>query len=194
MDANDTGNLVYLVLLGAIITMYYLVSQRGNLGRVFRQALLWGLIFTGAIAAAGFYQSVIQNQGTRQAIYSQDGGQVEVTKSRDGHFHLTLDVNATPVEFVVDTGASGIVLSARDARRVGLDPDRLAYLGTASTANGTVRTARIMLDDVALGPIRDRRLPAWVNEGAMKNSLLGMSYLSRFDRIEISGNKLILSR
>lgn len=193
MDADSLAELIYLILLGSVIGMYFLISSRGNLNKVAQQAILWGLIFVGAIAAAGLYQRFEDSALNRQAVFS-DQGRVEVPKGRDGHFHLTLVVNDVEVPFVVDTGASGIVLSAADAQRIGFAPETLAYLGTANTANGQVRTARVTLDNITLGPITDRKVRAWVNEGQMDSSLLGMSYLSRFDRIEITGNRLVLER
>jgi len=105
-----------------------------------------------------------------------------------------LDVNGTPVDFVVDTGASQVVLSQFDARRVGLDPTALNYLGIANTANGQVRTAAVTLDTVTLGGYRDEDVRAVVNGGEMNGSLLGMTYLSRYDSISITDGELILSR
>ena len=102
---------------------------------------------------------------------------MEVPRAFDGHYYLTLDLNGVPVDFVVDTGATDMVLTRADAARIGLDPDALAYTGVAGTANGQVRTARVRLDEVSLGGILDRNLPASVNEGVMDTSLLGMSYL-----------------
>jgi aspartyl protease family protein len=52
----------------------------------------------------------------------------------------------------------------------------------------------VVLDRVALGPIEDRNLRASVNGGQMEQSLLGMAYLDRFDRIEIANDRLILTR
>ena len=98
------------------------------------------------------------------------------------------------VNFVVDTGATDVVLSEVDARRVGLDPEGLIYSGRASTANGIVRTARVRLEDVSVGGFDEGSLRASVNEGALETSLLGMSYLQRFERIEIRGDRLILER
>jgi aspartyl protease family protein len=103
-------------------------------------------------------------------------------------------VNGEPVRFVVDTGATQIVLSKSDARRVGLDVDDLVYLGRAYTANGEVRTAPVKLDTVSIGPIKDSNVRAVVNDGAMEGSLLGMEYLQRFSSVEIGGGKLILTR
>ena len=76
----------------------------------------------------------------------------------------------------------------------GIDIDRLIYSGRATTANGEVRTASVRLDEVALAGAVDRDLRAVVNGGEMRESLLGMSYLSRFERIEIAEGRLVLER
>jgi aspartyl protease family protein len=98
------------------------------------------------------------------------------------------------VQFVIDTGATDIVLSHSDAQRVGLQLENLAYVGRAMTANGEVRTAPVRLDSIALGPVKDTHIPAWVNQGEMGHSLLGMSYLQRWSKIEIGGGALVLTR
>ena len=48
------------------------------------------------------------------------------------------------------------------------------------------------LDEVAIGPVTFNRVRVAVNGGEMSGSLLGMSFLNRFDRIEITGNRLRL--
>jgi aspartyl protease family protein len=94
----------------------------------------------------------------------------------------------------MDTGASGIALSRRDAGRLGLDTKDLRYTGLFSTANGMVRAAPVTLDSVQIGPLSANAVSAWVNEGDLDQSLLGMSYLSTLGRIEIKGDTLILER
>lgn len=195
MTADDIGRLTYLVLLGAVLLAYVLIANRDRLGQVVRSALLWGLIFLGAIAAVGLWQDVRDQVRPQQAVMTDAAGtRIEVPRAPDGHYYLTLDIAGTPVRFVVDTGATDMVLSRADARRVGIDLDGLRYSGRAITANGSVRTARVRLPEVALGRIVDRDVTAWVNEGEMDLSLLGMGYLQRFSRIEIERNRLILTR
>ncbi|AVO39383.1 retropepsin-like aspartic protease family protein [Pukyongiella litopenaei] len=193
MSNIEIGNLVYLLLLGAVLLSWAFVQNRRNLGRLAQQAIAWGLIFLGTIAAIGLWDDI---RGTVQPSLATvtEGNRVEVPRARDGHYYLTLEVNGTPVRFMIDTGASQVVLTRRDAERVGIAPGDLAYSGRANTANGTVRTAPVVLDDIALGPIRDRGVPAAVNEGEMDESLLGMSYLQRWGRIEIGGGALVLTR
>ena len=113
-------------------------------------------------------------------------------RQSDGHFYATLDVNGAPVRFVVDTGATGIVLSRRDAEQAGFDIDALVFSGRARTANGPVQTAFVRLDTLEFAGRRDAGLRASVNGGQLDTSLLGMDYLGRFDRIEISGQTLRL--
>ncbi len=193
MSAMDTGQLIYLVMLLAAVVFWFVVANRNSMGRVMQHAALWGLIFLGAIAAVGLWGDIRQTVVPRQAVFS-DQGRIEVPRSPDGHYYLTLDVNGHPTRFVVDTGATSIVLLEADARAAGIDPARLNYSGTAMTANGAVRTARVVLDEIGFEEMTDRRVTAFVNEGEMAESLLGMSYLQRFDRLEISGGRLILER
>jgi aspartyl protease family protein len=103
-----------------------------------------------------------------------------------------MQLNGAPIDFVVDTGATEMVLSLEDARRAGLDPDRLAFVGSARTANGTVSTAWTTIDEVAIGPVTFENVRVAVNAGDMRGSLLGMSFLDRFDRVEIQGDRLRL--
>jgi len=98
------------------------------------------------------------------------------------------------VEFVVDTGATDVVLTREDAQRAGIDLASLAYTGRAMTANGMVRTASARVDEISLGDTRDTGLRVSINEGEMPQSLLGMTYLRRFSRIEIANDTLILTR
>lgn len=193
MTSDDIGQLIYLVLLISVIGGYFLLSNRLNLGQTLRQAMLWGLIFLGMIAAYGLWQDVQRELLPQQAVFADDA-RVEVPRGPDGHYHLRLEANGVPVDFIVDTGATDIVLSKEDAARIGFDLNELVYTGLANTANGTVRSARVWLDTLDLSGITDRNVSAWVNEGELFGSLLGMAYLSRYDRISIENNILVLER
>jgi aspartyl protease family protein len=193
VTGDQTASLIYLLVIGTVIALSHLVANRRNLSRVARQAALWGLIFLGTIAAVGLWPTIRDTVVPRQAVL-QDGRQITVPMSADGHFYLTLDLNGVPVRFVVDTGATEIVLSAQDAARIGLDPASLNYSGRAMTANGMVETAPVRLETVALGPVVDQGVRAVVNRGELAESLLGMSYLRRFQRLEIAGGQLLLER
>ena len=193
MDGDNIGRLFYLILLAIAVGGWFFAENRQSLGKTARQAAAWGLIFVGVIAGVGLWSDIQGDIMPSRAIVT-DAGQIEVPQANDGHFYLTLRLNNTPVQFMVDTGASAIVLSREDAERAGLDPDGLSYLGRAQTANGEVRTASTRVDEVALGDIVDRNVRVSVNGGAMDGSLLGMTYLSQFEKVEIEGRRLILTR
>lgn len=193
MTDIEAGRLIYLVLLGGALIAYMVIANRGQLGGMLRAALLWALIFIGVVAAVGLWEDTRQTVAPSRAV-SFGEGQAEVPRDPSGHYFVTLEIQGTPVRFVVDTGATHMVLSRRDAERVGIDPETLVYTGRAQTANGTVRTARVSLGEVVFGQFVDTDVTAWVNEGEMELSLLGMSYLSRFERIEIERGRLVLTR
>ena len=193
MDAMDWGQLGYLALLAAALVFWFIVHNRQSLGKLMQQMAAWVLIFIAVIAVIGLWDDIRQTVLPTQAVFA-DEDRIEVPRRPNGHYYLTLMINETPVDFVVDTGATDVVLSHEDARRIGLDVDNLAYIGRAKTANGEVRTAPVRLETVELGPVVDHDLPAWVNEGDMFNSLLGMTYLQRWGKIEIGGGSLVLTR
>lgn len=192
MDTDRIMQITYLTLLGGAIAVSYFVSQRGQMGKMAQQASIWGLIFVGVIAAAGMWGDIRQSVAPQQSVMTE--GQIVLPRQADGHFYARLDVNGRPLTFMVDTGASQIVLSAADAAAVGIDKDTLRYLGQASTANGTVRTAQVTLDSVSLGGVTQADVRAVVNQGDMAGSLLGMSYLRNFSNIQITADDLILTR
>lgn len=192
MTGDDIARLAYLGLLGLGIAGYYLTQRRENMGQTAQYAALWGLIFVGVIAAYGMWNDITRTAAPDQFLTAD--GQIEVPISRDGHFHLTLAVNGVPIDFLVDTGASQIVLSQADARRAGIALDDLAYLGSAQTANGVVRTAGVRLDTLALEGITDFDVRAVVNGGEMDGSLLGMAYLGQFQNVIFLQDRLLLTR
>ena len=192
MSSDQTADAIYLSLLGGALLLSYLLASRINIGKMLQQMGIWVLIFMGAIAVIGMWPEIQRTITPRQSVV--DGTTIVLPRARDGHYYLTLDINNVPVEFVVDTGASQVVLTQYDAKRIGLNPSSLSYLGTASTANGTVRTAAVRLDTVSLAAITDTNVRAVVNDGQMFGSLLGMTYLSNFDSITIKDGQLILSR
>lgn len=193
MSGDDTGRLIYLVLLACAVGGWFLTQNRESIGKVMQQALIWGFIFLGVVAGYGLWNDV-QRQSASGQMLQLGNGQISVPRQPDGHYYLTLALNGENIRFVVDTGASDMVLTKKDARRIGLDVDALNFIGTASTANGTVRTAPVRLSTVRLGDVTDTDVYASVNGGDMDGSLLGMGYLERWGRIEISGGELRLTR
>lgn len=192
MASEDIPRLIYLIALLCLVGGYFLRDQRHNMGQMGRYAVIWAAIFLVAIVAAGLWSEITRNMAPRQLVLQT--GAIEVPRAADGHFYLTLDVNGVPTRFVVDTGATTIVLTHADAVAAGIDTNALIFLGRADTANGRVETAPVRLETLTLAGIEDTNVRAVVNGGEMRESLLGMSYLSRFSRLEIAEGRLVLER
>ena len=187
---DDLAQFLLILVLGTAVAGWLFTENRG-FGRVMKMSISWGLIFFATIAAIGLWDDTSRTISPKQSVL-EDGARIEVPRDPSGHFTLVVDVNGVPVDFLVDTGATDVVLTLQDATRVGLEPDSLAFIGRAQTANGTVETASATVDTLSLGSLTFERARVSVNGGEMHQSLLGMSFLSRVGRLEITGNKLIL--
>ena len=193
MVADDFARLIYLMLLVAALLFWFISQRRASLGKAMQMAMAWVFIFVGVIAMVGLWDDIRGTVAVTPRISVSDN-RVEILRSPDGHYYATLIVEDKPLRFLVDTGASQVVLSHADAERLGIDTSALNYFGRAYTANGEVRTAPVKLGQVQLGGFTDQGVTAWVNEGDMAESLLGMDYLQRFSSIQIAGGTLVLSR
>ncbi len=189
MDADTLARVAYIGIILVALGGWVMVEFRQRMGQALRMALAWGLIFVGMMAGYGLWSDIRREAMPVQMVSA--AGEVEVPIAPDGHYYLTLVINGTGVPFMVDTGASGMVLGVEDAARLGIEPASLRFTGQAMTANGSVRTAQVTLPVVELGPFRNEGFRAYVTEGEMPGSLLGMDYLGQF-RMEFANGLLIL--
>ncbi len=193
----EWARLVYLVVLLVLVSSALLARGKLRLKGAANAAALWLAILAVLTLGYSYRQELgaiggrvlgefLPHRGTLAS------GEIRFPAGRDGHFRIEALVNGTPVRFLVDTGASGIVLSPADASRIGFNPESLSFTGFAETANGTVRTAPVRLGSLEIGPIRLTGLTASVNRAAMRGSLLGMSFLERLESFEVRDGRLIL--
>ncbi|HMO76520.1 MAG TPA: TIGR02281 family clan AA aspartic protease [Sphingopyxis sp.] len=119
-------------------------------------------------------------------------GEVRLSRAGDSHFYADALVDGTSVRMMVDSGASVVALTRRDAEAIGIDVDRLPVAGTARTAGGEVSVRRVVLDSVDIDGIAVRRVEAAVVDADMGVSLLGQSYLAKLDAVNIEGDTMTL--
>lgn len=201
-DAVFGENALRLVYLGLLLVFVgagaWWAFMRGNLSRSLRHAAVWVVVGAVLVIGYSFRDQVlfITDRVIADHVpgygFDADDNQVSFRVGPDGHFHVTALVDGVEVLFLVDTGASDVVLTEEDARRLGFDPARLNYSQVFSTANGLVRGAPVRLDHVTIGPISVADVRASVNEASMDRSLLGMSFLSRIGGYQVRGEILTL--
>ncbi len=133
--------------------------------------------------------AVLEIDGKRQALEmgqhfetsAQTATRPTVTLPADsrGQFYADGRVNGAHMRFMVDTGATSILLPAAEAARLGIDYRR-GRPGRIQTANGSASAYRVVLDSVTVGDITAYEVDAVVAEAkGLDVALLGMSFLNR---------------
>ena len=132
---------------------------------------------------------------TPAASSAADSRSVVISPGPNGHFEVAGEVDGRRLDFMVDTGASVIALTARDAAMLGIHPAESEYVAMVQTANGTVRAAPVTLDRVEIDDIVVHDVAAMVlPDSALHDNLLGLTFLSRLRKFEYSGGKLVLEQ
>jgi aspartyl protease family protein len=117
----------------------------------------------------------------------------ELKKDKSGHFRAKAGINGTDIHVLVDTGATVVALSYEDAEEVGLRPRHLDFKVPVSTANGTAKAAAVILDRVEIDGVEVEDVQGLVlPEGALKGTLLGMSFLGRLSGFKVEDGVLHL--
>jgi aspartyl protease family protein len=120
------------------------------------------------------------------------GEEIVIRAGPSGHFIADADVNGQEMRFLVDTGASIVMLTPDDADLLGFNLYDDDYSQVFQTPNGVLRGAPVILDDVQIGPIALSDVHATVAEVPSAISLLGMSFLRRLDGYEVRNGELVL--
>ena len=137
--------------------------------------------------------AVQTNYQPRQPVTS--GRSLTLESGRDGHFQLEARIEGRHIDFMVDTGASLVIMRESDAARIGIRPMRSEYTATVSTANGKIKTAPAKLDRIEVGGITVYDVAALVlPDEALGKNLLGMSFLSRLKRYEYANGRTVLEQ
>jgi len=204
LDSNIFGYVALLVALAVFVGGGMLGSYRGRAGAMMRDAVTWLALGLGLVTLYAYKEELMPIAarvvgellpGSAMTVEQSTGGltEVRIRKRLDGHFTATVKVNGKSLPMIVDTGASTIVLRPEDAKKAGIDVSRLTYRVPVLTANGRTIAARVRLDEVAIGPLDRKKVDALVAQpGALTQSLLGMSFLSRLRSYEFSGDFLTL--
>jgi aspartyl protease family protein len=158
--------------------------------------LALGIVFASYAERALDAPPAAKSDVTAAPIQSRNAGRtVVIPRDSRGHFQVNGRVDGKRIEFMVDTGASVIALTARDAARLGIRPTSREFTAEVKTANGTVRAARTRLNRVEIDDVTVRDVAALVvPDEALSENLLGLSFLSKLRRFEYSNGKLVLEQ
>lgn len=196
-DTDKMMGTFYMLLLLAFL----LFGRSGTtpIAKLLKYAAIWGGLLIFLMLAYSYRTNPdgvvgrLQSELLPAVPQTTDSGDVILTKGSNGHFSTRAMVNGEPNFFLIDTGASDVVLPYRDAEKLGFNPSGLAFSQIVSTANGTAYAAPIVIDTLEIGGITVTNVRASVSqEGNLDTALLGMSFLNRISSFTFAGDKLML--
>lgn len=199
MENNDLSQIVYLVILILIMSYGMINRKEMSLKKIVKYFLIWSLIGLIIIALYAYrfefkdFKERISGEINPTSAQLNHQGQLIINISADSHFYVKILINKKPILFMVDTGASDIVLNLQDAIKIGVNPKNLIFNRQFQTANGRVLGASIILKEVEISGIKFKDVRASVTNGEMGVNLLGMSFLRRFGKYEFYQDRLILT-
>lgn len=205
LDGSTLAALVASIALLIFIGGPFLAGQRGQLSKSFRDLLIWVGVMLVLVLGYSFrddfktiYQRIageLMPPGHTLSVTDDNGGQqaVRIRKQPNGHFAARATINGRSMMLLVDTGASSIVLKASDARAAGINVDQLVFRVPVRTANGVAYAASTQISSIAVGSIAMYNMSVMVAKpGVLRESLLGMNFLTRLRSYEFSGDFLTL--
>lgn len=202
---NNDDNRVSLISSLVLLTYFILRISNSSLpiSSILKQ--IFGWIFIIFIILAGysykfeliqFSNRILANLLPTHGQMMDDNQSMLFYAGSNGHFTISAILNdQTDVNFLLDTGASTVSLTAEDAIALGFDPNSLNYNTPFNTANGVSWGARVMIDKIQIGSITINDVPASVSKaGSLDTSLLGMNFLNRLSSFKIQDNTLTLTK
>lgn len=194
------GSALYAFAVFAIVLFYFLFADRLFVRGILRNVLIWtGIVAVAATAYAyrdkvWAVTSAVRSGFVPSYPVSAGPGTLVLSESEGGGFFVQGRINGTAVRFLIDTGASDIVLSPGDAKRLGIDLNSLHFNLRYETANGVGRGARHVIQTLEIGPIHLTDVPVTINEAGMGQSLLGMTFLRHMASLKFEGHRLTITR
>ncbi len=158
-------------------------------------AAIWVSMKMNEATVAKEEAASLAREAERQANFRPEapGPRAAVLKKRgDKHFWAEAKVDGVRVEFIVDTGATSVALTASDAQRIGYDLSELDFKWEVSTANGKTQGAYVVLGEVSIGNVDVENVGALVIRSELEQSLLGMSFLNELSAYEVRKSSMII--
>jgi aspartyl protease family protein len=139
-------------------------------------------VILGMVFMTFFFGGVEENRRNPNSdptsLIHPESIEVPLKRNRQGHYRLVGQINGEDVEFLLDTGATDVVVPASTARRLGLP---YGMRGRAMTANGPVTIYQTRIDELHLGKIRLTNIDASINPNMEGAILLGMTALGQIE-------------
>lgn len=118
---------------------------------------------------------------------------VLIDRAHNGMFYADVAINGQPMRFLIDTGATSVVLSRSDAAALGVDLGAAMPGRSVQTAAGKTPVDMVTLDTLEIAGRTLKDVEAAVVEHGVGAPLLGQSALAHLDLLAIRGDQMILN-
>lgn len=196
---SDHQSFIYSLILLVFLVSGLIFRREIALSKALKYLALWALI---ALVGVGLYAYRYQFSDFKDRIFGainpttvrvNDNGEMVINLSSEGHFFMDVKINGVPMRFMIDTGASDIVIDKIQAQKLGINMQDLVFNKRYQTANGQSFGASVILQEVQVGNVKFNNISASVNSAELGMPLLGMSFLRQFRKYEFYQDRLVLS-
>ncbi len=196
---SDWQRFVSLSVILILVVNSVFFSRNLAFSKILKYLAIWSIAGLIIISLYSYrfefadFKTRILRELNPASIQVNKNGELEINISQDGHFYINVKINNVLVRFMIDTGASDIVISMTEAERIGIDLKKLNFNKPYQTANGKAWGASILLDKIEVGDASFENVQASINKAEMGTSLLGMGFLRKFKKYEFYRDRLILT-
>ena len=190
LTQGEWTNLIYsILLLSMMISSMFIRSTTDN-GKKFKNLAIW-LVIILVVALLYNNRFLFKNFVPYQA-YDTGNNELKITKSNDNHFYIAINIDNKKVLFLIDTGATTTTLTLNDAKKLGIDIDRLNFNIPLNTANGVSFGASTEVYNIKIGDFTIDSMWVIVSKDLDGKSLLGMNFLNKLNGYNIKQDKMTL--
>lgn len=198
LSATQSQNIqiVSSVFILCMLIIGLLVGRKHSKQPMLKYALYWVVIILAMVFLYSFkddYNHLKHRfiSALMPSTVIEENGVITIKRSNNGHFMIGASVNGAYTVFLVDTGATSVVLSPSDAKRAGIDITKLNFYQEVMTASGVSRVAEAKVD-IKIGEFEVTDFTVLINSTDTTESLLGMTLLNRLKSISVQSDTMSL--
>jgi aspartyl protease family protein len=198
-NGGDWQNFTYLAVILMVLVASLLSRRELRLAKLLKYLAMWSVVGLVAVSIYAYrydfhdFKNRILGEIAPANVRVNNSGELVINLAQDGHFYMDAKVNGVKLRFMIDTGASDVVIGTKEAEILGINLKKLIFNKVYQTANGKSLGATIVFDEVEVGGVKFNDIAASVNSSDMGTPLLGMSFLRQFKKYEFYQDKLVLT-
>ena len=156
---HETQNIIYSLVLIVFLSMGLIGRKNLKIQTMLKYAILWFLIIMVIVSLYSYrdhfneFKNRVISEINPSKARKLSENQIIIKAADDHHFYLKTTINDQEIIFMIDTGASDIVMSTDDAKKIGIDIDKINFNKRYQTANGVVFGGSTKIDKIIIADV-----------------------------------------